>query len=349
MADQKKNAGALECGAASPEAGGEGRTVAYRREYLARIHRAQDFIERHLAEPILLEEVARAANFSVFHFHRLYSALTGEPLYQYIQRVRLERAASSLRTRPGASITSIALDHGFGSPATFARAFKAYFGISACQFRRDGGAQNSKIGKALGKIGKEPSGDSPYASSVDFDLTMKRGVAMEKAEKKVCARSIDVRDLPAKTLAYVRHVGPYAGDAALFGRLWEELSRWALPRGLFQPPQTEIMTVYHDDPEITREDQLRISFGITVPEKTAVCGTVGVMELPAGKYVCASFEIDVKEYGDAWKAVCSDWLPQSGWQPGDGPCYEVYLNDPAAHPEHKHLIEIRMSVVPLMA
>ena len=37
----------------------------------------------------------------------------------------------------------------------------------------------------------------------------------------------------------------------------------------------------------------------------------------------------------------------SGWQPGDGPCYECYLNDPQQHPEGKHIVEIRMSVKPL--
>lgn len=315
---------------------------AFRREYFARIHRAQDYIENNLAGPLSLEQVARAANFSPFHFHRIYLAVTGETLYHFIQRIRLERAASVLRLRPDQSITSIALDHGFGSSATFARAFKAFFGVSAGEFRR---GANGKIGKTLGKFGKEAPDGVPYASPFAFDTHDKRSATMNQMNA-VQPKSIEVRDMPAKSLAYVRHVGPYAGDMALFGRLWDELSRWAMPRDLFKPPQTEVITVYHENPEITPEEKLRISFGITVPDRTPVSGTIGLMEIPAGKYVCALFEIDVSEYVQAW-ILSGDWLPQNGWQPGDGPCYESYLNDPCKHPQNKHIVEIRINVSPL--
>ena len=48
-----------------------------RHEYNARIHRAQDFIEKHLDRELVLEDVAAAAHFSPFHFHRIYHAMTG--------------------------------------------------------------------------------------------------------------------------------------------------------------------------------------------------------------------------------------------------------------------------------
>lgn len=320
---------------------------AFRREYFARIHRAQDFIDRHLAGPLSLEEVARAANFSPFHFHRIYSAATGETLNQYIQRVRLERAASLLRMIPEASITSIALDHGFASSATFARAFKAFFGISASEYRRRGCPPKSKIGKTPRKQGKDAPVDNAYAARLD-SFSEDVIAAMTNEANSLQPQSFEIRDMSAMSLAYVRHVGPYGGDVALYERLWNELSRWAMPRGLFNPPQTQVITVYHDDPEITPEDKLRISFGITVPDKTPVSGTVGLLQIPAGKYACALFEIDLSEYGAAWDWVCSDWLPQSGWQFGDGPCYESYLNDPCKHPQNKHIVEIRVSVAPLV-
>jgi AraC family transcriptional regulator len=41
------------------------------------------------------------------------------------------------------------------------------------------------------------------------------------------------------------------------------------------------------------------------------------------------------------------WLPESGYQPADGPCFERYLNDPAQHPEGKHIVEIGLPVKPL--
>ncbi len=163
----------------------------------------------------------------------------------------------------------------------------------------------------------------------------------------VQAQSIEVRELPAKQLAYVRHVGPYAGDSALFERLFAKVFAWAGPRGLFVPGQSEVISIYHDNPEITSQDKLRVSAGITVPPATPVSGEIGMLEIPAGKYVCALFEIAVDEFGAAWDALCTGWLPGSGWQPGDGPCYECCLNDHKQHPEGRFIVEIRMSVKPL--
>lgn len=314
-------------------------TERYRREYLARIHRAQDYIEENLGGALLLETIAQAANFSPFHFHRLYTALTGETLYQFILRVRLERAASALLQKPDEAVTSIAIDLRFSSSATFARAFKATFGVSASAYRR---AALSKQGKTLGKDGKVSASGAGYAARVNSDST-----PWSVTMKKIQAKSIEVRDLPAKHLAYVRHVGPYAGDSALFERLFATVFSWAGPRGLYLPGQSEVITVYHDNPDITDQDKLRVSAGITVAAGTPVGGGIGLLDIPAGKYVCAQFEIDVTEFGAAWDAVCVDWLPQSGWQPGDGPCYECCLNDHKQHPEGKFIVEIRMSVKPL--
>jgi AraC family transcriptional regulator len=325
------------CNFPSPEA-----QLEFRREYAARIHRAQDYIEQHLGLPLSLESVAQAAHFSPFHFHRLYSALCGETLFQFVQRVRLERAASRLLQNRHEPITSIAMDLGFSSSATFARAFRNHFGISASAYRANPALMDSKISKPIDKNGKATESGEIYSARVDFDINPWRNLM-----KFIKPRSIEVKQLPAKTLAYVRHVGPYAGDEGLFSSLSSKVMAWAGPRKLFQPESTEFISMYHDDPAITDAEKLRISVGITVPSDTKGSGEISLMDMPAGPYVCALFEIDVTEYGAAWNTVCGQWMPQSGWQPSDAPCYEVNLNDPKQHPEGKHLVEIRMGVKPL--
>ena len=170
---------------------------------------------------------------------------------------------------------------------------------------------------------------------------------MKTEEDRVQAKSIEVKTLPAKSLAYVRHVGPYAGKDGLFENLFGRIFAWAGPRGLFRPPQTEMITVYHDDPAITAPEKLRTSVGLTVPHDTPESGEVGLLEIPAGPYVCALFEIMPSEYEAAWNTVFAGWMPQSGWQSGDGPCYECMQGDPKQHPEGKHVVEIRISVKPL--
>ncbi|MFT3847835.1 MAG: AraC family transcriptional regulator [Propionivibrio sp.] len=309
------------------------------REYKARIHRAQDFIEKNLDQPLALEDIAGAAHFSPFHFHRVYHAMTGETIYQFILRIRLERAASNLCQRPAEPVTNIALDLGFSSPATFARAFKAKFGLSASEYRRHHLRKNCK---AQGKASKALQDGGPYSAKVDVDINPRR-----KTMNSVKPRSIEIKELAARQVAYVRHVGPYAGDEALFGRLFSTATNWADARGLLSRPGMECVAIYHDDPEVTAPDKLRLSVGVTVPAGTPAAGEVNLLELPGGRYLCALFEIGASEFGAAWQYVCGEYLPQSGWQPGDGPCYESYLNDCREHPQGKHLVEIRLSVKPL--
>ena len=158
---------------------------------------------------------------------------------------------------------------------------------------------------------------------------------------------IEVKDMPDFQVAYVRHIGPYQGDSTLFQGLFEKLMKWAGPRGLLHFPETTMMCVYHDDPNITQEDKQRVSVCITVPEDTAVEGEVGKMVVPGGKFAVARFEIAADEYGEAWDMVMGGWLPESGYQPDDRLCYEIYQNDPKTHPENLHIVDICLPVQPL--
>src|SRR5215475_12286984 len=88
-------------------------------DYVDRINRAIDHITRNLAEPLPLEDVARTASFSPFHFHRIFRALVGETLHAFVKRVRLERALHLMAHRKGASLTDIALACGFSSSSDF--------------------------------------------------------------------------------------------------------------------------------------------------------------------------------------------------------------------------------------
>ena len=159
--------------------------------------------------------------------------------------------------------------------------------------------------------------------------------------------SVEVKDIPEMHVAYIRHIGPYAGDVQLFGKLFNKLFSWAGPRGLLRFPETKVITIYRDNPEITDESKLRTDVCITVPPDVKVDGEIGKAIIPAGKYAIAHFEIRPDQYGDAWSAVYGGWLPESGYQPDDRPCFELCLNGPKEHPEGKHIVDIYASVKPL--
>ena len=158
---------------------------------------------------------------------------------------------------------------------------------------------------------------------------------------------VEVREMPELNVAYVRHIGPYKGDSELFQGLFDKLMKWAGPRGLLRFPETQVLSVYHDDPKITREDKLRTSVCITVPKDTAVDGEVGKMAVPGGKFAVASFEIAGDEFQDAWNMLMGGWMPESGFQPDDRLCFELFHNNPEEHPENKFVVDICVPVKPL--
>ncbi len=106
-----------------------------RLEYAARMNRVIDHIQCHLADPLDLEQLAAVACFSPFHFHRLFRAWMDETLQAFVHRLRLERAAQLLVFHRARSISDVAMECGFSSPSSFARAFKAGFGVSAGEWR----------------------------------------------------------------------------------------------------------------------------------------------------------------------------------------------------------------------
>jgi AraC family transcriptional regulator len=105
--------------------------------------------------------------------------------------------------------------------------------------------------------------------------------------------------------------------------------------------------VYHDNPEITEEVRLRTSACISIPKDTPVEGEIGKMTIAGGRYAIARFEITSDQFQDAWDTVCGGWLPDSGYQPEDGPCFEIYHNNHQEHPERKHIVDICVPVKPL--
>lgn len=167
------------------------------------------------------------------------------------------------------------------------------------------------------------------------------------SDKSELTAEVEVKHFPATTVAYVRYIGNYKGNSAVFADLFGKLCRWAGPRGLINRPGAQFLSAYHDDPNVTDEDKLRVSVCLSVPEDTKVEGEIGKMVIPEGKYAVAHFEILPHQYGDAWNALCGAWLPESGYQPDDGPSFELYLNDPNQHPEGKHIVDIYFPVKPM--
>ncbi len=104
-------------------------------EWIDRLNRAMDYVERHLEEPDW-QEAAGIACCSPYHFQRMFALLAGVSLSEYVRRRRMSRAAADLQS--GERILDVALKYGYSSPTAFNRAFQAVHGLPPSQAKKPG-------------------------------------------------------------------------------------------------------------------------------------------------------------------------------------------------------------------
>lgn len=145
--------------------------------YVAVITDMVDYIEQNLSAKLSLGALSTRAGISDFHFNRIFKAVTGQTLKQYILGRKLCAAAEQL-SNTARSVIDIALDLGFEYPEVFSRAFKAHTGVSPAVFREYPAA----------------SALTPKASVVERDIINYRGTLALKGDirffEPLCLRGI---------------------------------------------------------------------------------------------------------------------------------------------------------------
>ena len=265
-----------------------------RSEYVDRMHRVLEHIDRELDQPLELETLARVANFSPFHFHRLFTAWMGETLSDYVRRRRLELAALRLVAQPRLAVLQVALSVGFGSTEAFARAFKTRFGSTPTGWRD---SQRRKRDQSKSKH------DQARALTPANDGDMK----------------VTIVERQPTTVAYLRHVGPYGKQVSDF---WiTKVAPWMETNGLYGKPRYGISL---DDPGIAAPETLRYDAAVEVPKDFVGAGDYQMTVIPGGKYAVGKFKGTENEVGEAWVWLLRDWLPESGMQLDSRPFLEHY-------------------------
>jgi AraC family transcriptional regulator len=196
--------------------------------------------------------------------------------------------------------------------------------MSATEWR-EGGAEafsrtrNSNLGKVNGNAGKAGGVRACEFNPVRAD-TARQELDMNAT----------VKTLPDYHLAYLRHVGPY-GAAGGIPALWQEFARWAKAHDLWNDDAL-LVGVARDNPMITDPERLRYDAGIVVPEGFVPSGRVNVTHLPGGKCAILTFRGAAREIERGWQDFFGSWLPGSGYQPDDRPCFELYRTTETVDP-----------------
>lgn len=170
------------------------------KEYKKRINAAVDYIVRNIDYDLTLDEIAGIASFSKYHFHRIFKAVTGETVSAHIRRLRLEKAANRILADSGTSITTVALDCGFGSSQNFATAFKKQFGYSPRMFRE----RYSLEAWAERRDNQEAAVSVTHAGNTALDHSSDGSNDDTRTHLW-----INLMEMPSYRVAYERVVGPY--------------------------------------------------------------------------------------------------------------------------------------------
>lgn len=302
---------------------------AVQKHYKEQINRVIDHIYAHLDQPLDLKILSAQVDLSPYHFHRIFSAEMGEPLAKFVTRRRLERAASLLLSAPDVPVMNIAYDCGFNSIHVFCRNFKRHFGMTAEAYRNKNQQPDSK--------------NSPFKSITDTtDRLYSRYFCSRKTiitGGKTMNCTFEIKNLPPQPIIYCRHQGALDQMQEAFAKLMQ----WAYPRGLVTMPGMKLLSVYHDNPDVTEKGKLTADAGMTVNETVKTEGEIGQYELSGGLYAVGRFEIGMEEFPNAWHAMF-DLVAEHGCQCTNGHHYEIYQNNRDEHPEKKWVVDICIPV-----
>lgn len=290
--------------------------------YVERVNLAIDHVVSHLAEPLRLDQVARAAQLSPFHFHRVFRALVGVTLADFVKRLRLDRALALIAQPRRASLAEIAMACGFSSSSDFSRCFRQRFGASPSRF--DLAAWRAAHRTSL-EAGLPGPGDGVHLARLPAGANPDRF-------------RTELRTLPARTVAYLRVRNPYRPGVVTDAS--ERLVAWAERHGV---AGGQWLGYQWDNPELVPLADCHYHVAVEAARFRAE-GEVGRFRFPA--MVVAQVEVrgGIELELRALQWLYGTWLPRSGYVPADQPCFEAWIGRPYAHGTERFELHVQLPV-----
>ena len=105
--------------------------------WIQRFQDSIEYIEQNITEDVKIKDAAKIAGYSTFYYQRIFGALCGLTVGEYIRGRKMTVAAQELSCSDD-KIIDIAMRYGYESPDSFSRAFQRFHGISPSKAREDG-------------------------------------------------------------------------------------------------------------------------------------------------------------------------------------------------------------------
>ncbi len=283
--------------------------------YLSRIGKVHNYVNENLNKKISIAELANVANFSSFHFHRIFQALMNESVNNYINRIKLEKATQKL-SYTDKPILDIALDCGFSSTATFSRAFRNYFECSPSHYRKKGLPKDSRICKNIPTV-------SEYICTMNDEQT------------------VIIKELEFKKIAYITVYNSFEEGKVL--KFLKLIIDWAKQVNVYK--QGDILGMSLDDVMVTPKDKYRYLIGITIPEDFVFTHSqIKSMSIPKSKYAISKVNGTIENVINSWNYLYNTWLINSDYEPNHLYAFEKYLDKEKANDWSNFDLEIALPI-----
>lgn len=277
-------------------------------EWIENFNKAINYMEEHIREEVDYEKTAQIACCSVFHFQRMFTYMAGLPLSEYIRRRRMSLAAVDLQGSND-KIIEIALKYGYSSPTAFNRAFQGVHGIAPSAARKEGMILKSY-------------------PPISFKITIKGVEEMNyRVEEKEAFRIVGVSQPLFKEIEKNFEIVPAMwGKAAADGTIEKLASMMnSSPKGLLGVSACGNAEEWKYFIAVASTDQAK---------------DLEEYEIPASVWAVfpgSGTNLSIQELE---KRIVTEWLPTSGYEYGNAPDIEVYLNPDPNHAQYEVWIPV---------
>lgn len=273
------------------------------------VNQSIEYIMQHLNEDLTLDLVAAQFYISKYHFSRIFKEETGESVYAFIKRCKVDQSAVDMKLNPAKSITDIGLDYGY-SASNYSSVFRKHHDTSPALFRQ-----------------------SIPTHSMAVPFPPERVAHFKTAEEY--AAQIKIQELDDMFLLYERFIGDYID---LEKNWYQFLDKYTA----LLSEKTILVERFFNDPVITAPAQCICDICMTVAHD---CDLSNVMRVCGGKWMIYRFDGEIRNIFETLQGIFNVWLPQSGYKMTRRYGLNIYRYIDRAH--HSVVMDLCIPVSPV--
>lgn len=270
-------------------------------ETIRLLQQAIDYVEQNLHSAIGVEDISGAAMTSKYHFQRMFHALTGFTVTEYVRNRRLTLAAEELAGTDH-KVIDIALKYGYETPESFARAFQRMHGVTPQTAKK----MNVKL-KSFPKL--------------SFQIQI-------KGETEMNYRLVEEKGCLVLGEEVIVHKDAYSEIPAFVEKIWKDGTHDRINELAGRPAGSLLFGYYYD---FSEDGSKRYLMGTELPEGQKAPQELVTLTVPDQTYAVFdsldTFPDDAEmglEILNVWRRIYSEWFPSSGFEQVEGPCIEKY-------------------------